>query len=61
MIVNMGGRGSCRAVGPRKLTPRQELRPSGIGSLDDLPKSATAPPADVCRFVSEYYGSDSVN
>ena len=39
----MGGRSSCRAVAPRKLTAQQKLRAPGIGRLDELPKSATGP------------------
>lgn len=43
MIANMGGRGAGRAIAPRRLTAQQQLRPPGIGRLDELPNFATAP------------------
>ncbi|MEZ6033389.1 MAG: hypothetical protein R3C17_09870 [Planctomycetaceae bacterium] len=42
MNVNTGGRGYSLAIAPRKLMAQQELRPPGIGPLDEFPKSATA-------------------
>ena len=53
MIVNMGGRGTCRAIGLRKLAAQQELRPPGIGRLDHGPKSATAP-AGIVQHIGHY-------
>jgi hypothetical protein len=43
MIVNLGGRGSCRATALRKRAARQEPRPPGIALRCELPKSETAP------------------
>jgi hypothetical protein len=42
----MGGRGAGRAIGLWILAAQQELRPPGIGRIDDGPKSATAPSAE---------------